>query len=88
MTLDQLEKIADFYMLDLESIIDDIDGARDKSPHKLDHKKVSKQNFHSISQFGRIVKNYLKMVELLPIEEKRDRKLNSLGINGNNIRNS
>jgi hypothetical protein len=27
MTLNELEKIADFYMMDLESIIDDIDGA-------------------------------------------------------------
>lgn len=81
MTLDQLEKIADFYMIDLESIIDDIDGVKDKSPHKLDHKTVSNQDFHSISEFGRIIKNYLKMIELLPVDEKRDRKLNNLGIN-------
>ncbi len=81
MTLNELEKIADFYMIDLESIIDDIDGAVDKSPHKLDHKTVSNQDFDSISQFGRIIKNYLKMVELLPVDEKRDRKLNNLGIN-------
>jgi len=79
MDIIQLEKIADFYILDLESIIDDIEGAAEKS-HKLDHRSVSKEDFDSISQFGRIVKNYCKMIDLLPADEKRSRKLDQLGI--------
>jgi hypothetical protein len=80
MNLSELEKIADFYMVDLLSIIDDIDSVIEKSPIKLNHKSVSKQDFDTISQFGRIVKNYCKMLELEPVQEKRNRLLNKFGI--------
>ena len=80
MNLPELEKLSDFYIVDLRDIINDIDSATNNSIIKIDHKSLSQVDFDTISQFGRVVKNYLKMMELRPVDEKRNNKLNQLGI--------
>ena len=59
----ELERLADFYVVDLIDIIDEdvIFKAPEKPIHGLSHYEVSKQDFKSIAEFGRIIKNYQKI---------------------------
>lgn len=63
-TVTELERLSDFYVMDLYDMMDDKfeKPVIPENPiHGLIHTDVSKQDFESISQFGRIVKNYQKM---------------------------
>lgn len=63
-TVMELESLADFYMMDLYDIMDDKfeNIVIPENPlHGLRHDEVTKQDFKSIAQFGKIVKNYQKM---------------------------
>lgn len=68
-TLNELERLSDFYVMDLYDMMDD-DFENPVIPakpiHGLRHDEVTQQDFESIAQFGRIVKNYqrLKRLEL------------------------
>lgn len=73
----ELEKISDFYQIDLVDLMEDYDSSIKNSKIKIDHTKVSKNDFESISKFGRIVKNYLKMVQLDP-SFRRDNRINQI----------
>ena len=66
MSIIELEQIADFYVVDLIDIIDEdvIFKAPEKPIHGLSHYEVSKQDFKSIAEFGRIIKNYQKLKNL------------------------
>ncbi len=58
-----MEKISDFYFEDLADMIDE-KGNLVIPNHRffsIKHNEVSSEDFESISQFGRIVKNYSKM---------------------------
>lgn len=64
LTVTELERLSDFYVMDLYDIMDDRfekPVIPEKPIHGLRHTDVSKEDFESISQFGRIVKNYQKM---------------------------
>lgn len=63
-TVTELERLSDFYVMDLYDMMDDKfeKPVIPKRPiHGLRHTDVSKQDFESIAQFGRIVKNYQRM---------------------------
>jgi hypothetical protein len=66
-TLNELESLSDFYVMDLYDMMDD-DFEKPVIPnrpiHGLRHDEVTKQDFDSIAQFGRIIKNYQKMKRL------------------------
>jgi hypothetical protein len=66
-TITELEQLSDFYMMDLYDMMDD-DFKNIIIPiepkHGLLHTEVTKQDFESIAQFGRIVKNYQKLKRL------------------------
>lgn len=66
MTLIEMEKISDFYLMDLADMLDEKSNLviPEKSPFELNHLEVSPEDFDSITQFGKIVKNYLKMKRL------------------------
>jgi len=64
LTVTELERLSDFYVMDLYDMMDDKfeKPVIPKKPiHGLLHTDVSKQDFESIAQFGRIVKNYQRM---------------------------
>jgi hypothetical protein len=66
-TVMELERLSDFYVMDLYDMMDDnfekpVIPA--KPIHGLRHDEVTKQDFDSIAQFGRIIKNYQKMKRL------------------------
>ena len=67
-TLTELEKLADFYVIDLYDIMDD-DFENvvipKSSMHGLKHDEVTPQDFESISQFGKIIKNYIRIQNLI-----------------------
>lgn len=66
-TLNELERLADFYAMDLYDLMNEsfTDVVRPENPiHGLHPEDVSKEDFDSISQFGRIVKNYQKLKRL------------------------
>jgi len=66
-TLNELERLSDFYVMDLYDMMDDNfekPVIPNKPIHGLRHDEVSKQDFDSIAQFGRIIKNYQKMKRL------------------------
>jgi hypothetical protein len=66
-TLTELEKLADFYVMDLYDIMNDdyTEIVIPKKPiHGLLHTDVSKEDFESLSAFGRIIKNYQKLKRL------------------------
>ena len=67
-TLTELEKLADFYVMDLYDIMNDdyTDIVVPKKPiHGLFHTDVTKEDFESLAQFGRIIKNYQKINRVL-----------------------
>ncbi len=65
LTLSELEKIADFYICDLDDILDEnCNLSINKNIHNLDHNTIGKLDFDAISKFGKIVKNYNKMTRL------------------------
>ena len=60
----ELERLSDFYVMDLYDMMDDNfekPVIPNKPIHGLRHDEVTKQDFESIAQFGRIIKNYQKM---------------------------
>lgn len=62
--INELERLSDFYVMDLYDMMDDKfekPVIPEKPIHGLRHTDVSKQDFESIAQFGRIVKNYQRM---------------------------
>ena len=66
-TVTELEKLADFYVMDLYDIMNDdyTDIEIPEHPiHGLVHTEVTPEDFESIAQFGRIVKNYNKIKRL------------------------
>lgn len=66
-TVMELELLSDFYVMDLYDMMDDNfkKPVIPKKPiHGLRHDEVTKEDFVSIAQFGRIVKNYQKMKRL------------------------
>lgn len=66
-TVMELERLSDFYMMDLYDMMDDNfekPVIPQKPIHGLRHDEVTKQDFESIAQFGRIVKNYQKLKRL------------------------
>ena len=66
MTIIEMEKISDFYFIDLCDMLDDKCNFRipEKGPFELNYLEVSPEDFDAISQFGKIVKNYLRMKSL------------------------
>ena len=62
----EMEQIADFYLVDLTDLLDEtvIFKVPEKPIHGLSHYEVSKQDFKSIAEFGRIIKNYQKLKNL------------------------
>lgn len=63
-SITEMERLSDFYVMDLYDIMDDKfeNIVIPKNPlHGLHHTDVSEQDFNSIAQFGRIVKNYQKL---------------------------
>jgi hypothetical protein len=67
-TLTQLEKLADFYVMDLYDIMNDdyTDIVVPEKPiHGLLHTDVTEEDFESLAQFGRIIKNYQKINRVL-----------------------
>lgn len=66
-TIIELERLSDFYVMDLYDMMDDNfekPVIPNKPIHGLRHDEVTKQDFESIAQFGRIIKNYQKMKRL------------------------
>jgi len=66
-TIVELEQLADFYMMDLYDIMNDdyTDITVPENPiHGLLHTEVTKEDFESIAQFGKIVKNYQRIKRL------------------------
>ena len=66
-SITDLEKLADFYVMDLYDIMNDeyTDIEVPENPvHGLLHTEVTSEDFESIAQFGRIVKNYQKLKRL------------------------
>lgn len=63
MSIIELEQLADFYILDVIDVIDDkVEFVKPASPiHGLHPEDVSDEDFKSIAQFGRIIKNYQKI---------------------------
>lgn len=67
MTLNELEQLADFYMVDLYDLLDGTceNVVLPENPiHGLHPEDVSQSDFEQIAQFGRIIKNYQKMKNL------------------------
>jgi hypothetical protein len=62
----ELERLADFYILDVIDIIDDkVEFVKPASPiHGLHPEDVSVNDFVAIAQFGKIIKNYQKIKNL------------------------
>jgi hypothetical protein len=63
----ELERLSDFYVMDLYDMMDDNFEKLvipNRPIHGLRHDEVSKQDFDSIAQFGKIIKNYQKMKRL------------------------
>jgi|LauGreDrversion4_2_1035121.scaffolds.fasta_scaffold1858627_2 hypothetical protein len=66
-TLNELESLSDFYVMDLYDMMDDNfekPVIPNRPIHGLRHDEVSKQDFDSIAQFGKIIKNYQRMKRL------------------------
>lgn len=64
LTRTELERLSDFYLMDLYDMMDDKfekPVIPEQPIHGIRHTAVSKQDFESIAQFGRIVKNYQRM---------------------------
>ena len=64
--LTYLEKLSDFYVMDLYDMLYFNDEAQipEKPIHGLFHDEVTPEDFESIAQFGRIIKNYQKLKRL------------------------
>jgi hypothetical protein len=65
-TLMELERLSDFYLVELEDLMTFEEGSikfkmPETSIHGLRHEEVSEQDFKSIAEFGRIIKNYIKI---------------------------
>ena len=64
-SLNELEELSDFYMVDLYDMIKGEDIVFPETPiHGLKHTEVTSEDFKSISEFGKIVKNYQKLKRL------------------------
>ena len=66
-TVTELERLSDFYVMDLYDMMDDNfenPVIPNRPIHGLRHDEVSKQDFDSIAQFGKIIKNYQRMKRL------------------------
>ena len=66
-TVTELERLSDFYVMDLYDMMDDNfenPVIPNRPIHGLRHDEVSKQDFNSIAQFGKIIKNYQRMKRL------------------------
>jgi hypothetical protein len=68
-TLMELERLSDFYMVELEDLMRFENGSivfkmPETAPHGLRPDEVSEQDFKSIAEFGRIIKNYKKIKNL------------------------
>jgi hypothetical protein len=67
MTLNELEQLADFYMVDLYDLLDGTCESviiPENPVHGLHHEDVTQQDFESIAHMGRVIKNYQKMKRL------------------------
>ena len=66
MTIMEMEKISDFYLTDLADMLDKDCNLviPEKGPFELNYLEASPEDFDAISQFGKIVKNYLRMKRL------------------------
>ena len=66
MSIIEMERLADFYILDVIDVIDDnVEFVKPASPiHGLHPEDVSDEDFKSIAEFGRIIKNYQKLKNL------------------------
>jgi len=65
MNLSELEMLSDFYMIDLYDMINGEEIVfPTSSVHGLRHTEVTTEDYKSISQFGKIVKNYQKLKRL------------------------
>lgn len=66
-SLNELEKLADFYIMDLYDLMDDkFENVviPDRPIHGIHHTDVEPEDFESIAQMGKIIKNYQKMKRL------------------------
>ena len=66
-SITDLERLSDFYVMDLYDMMDDKFETPiiPKNPiHGLRHDEVTEQDFEGIAQFGRIIKNYQKLKRL------------------------
>lgn len=66
MTLEEIEKLCDFYIIELYDclLFDDKFIVPENPIHGLKHTEVTPEDFDSIAKFGRIIKNYQKMRRL------------------------
>ena len=65
MTINELEELADFYLIDTYDMIRGNDIVFPESPiHGLKHTEVTSEDYKSIAKFGKIVKNYQKLKRL------------------------
>jgi hypothetical protein len=65
MTLNELEELANFYLVDTYDMIKGDEIVFPETPiHGLKHTEVTSEDFKSISEFGKIVKNYQKLKRL------------------------
>ena len=65
MMVNELEELADFYLVDLYDMINGDEIVFPEEPiHGLKHTEVTSEDFKSIAQFGKIVKNYQKLNRL------------------------
>jgi len=66
MTITELEELADFYLVDISDVVDEYGRIviPEKSPYGFTANDVHPDDFKAISQFGRIVKNYQKLMNI------------------------
>jgi hypothetical protein len=66
MTFEEIEKLADFYIIDLYNVLlfDDRFVIPENPIHGLKHTEVTPEDFDSIAKFGKIIKSYKKLKRL------------------------
>ncbi len=65
MTLNELEELSDFYLVHTYDMISGEEIVFPENPiHGLKHTEVTPEDYKTIAQFGKIVKNYQKLKRL------------------------
>jgi|688.fasta_scaffold2319848_1 hypothetical protein len=66
MTLQEIEKLCDFYVIELYDclLFNDNFVIPKNTVHGLKHTEVTPEDFDSIAKFGKIIKNYYAMMKI------------------------